>query len=224
MCSAAEDFPIRLWDRLLRQAEITLNLMQTSRVNPNVSAQEAINGPFDFNKTLLAPPGCKVLIHEKPSQQTSWGPHGVVGWYLGPASEHYRCYWCYVKTTRSERISDMVEFFPKEATMPTITPIESAVMAAEALTAALHQKKLPIHLAEQSDPSNVVLERLAAIYASPTDLGEQSMENPAPSLRVEATSVAGRTRSASTLKEPSEPISLFVNAHVRDVRKGRTTV
>jgi hypothetical protein len=99
MCSAAEDFPIQLWDRLLRQAEITLNLMQTSRVNLSISAQEAINGPFNYNKTPLAPPGCKVLIHEKPSQQTSWGPHGVVGWYLGPASEHYRCYQCYFKNT-----------------------------------------------------------------------------------------------------------------------------
>jgi hypothetical protein len=94
LCSAADDFPIRLWDRLLRQAEITLNLMRTSRADPQLSAQEAINGPFDFNKTPLAPPGCKVIIHEKPSQRTSWGPHGVVGWYLGPAEEHYRCYRC----------------------------------------------------------------------------------------------------------------------------------
>jgi hypothetical protein len=57
-----------------------------------------------------------------------------------------------------------------------------------------------------------VLERLAAIYASPTDLGEQSTVNPVPSPRVEATSVAGRTRSASTRKEPTEPMSFFANA------------
>jgi hypothetical protein len=96
--------------------------------------------------------------------------------------------------------------------MPTITPIESAVMAAEALTAALNQKKPPIHLAELRDPSNAVLEQLAAIYSSPTDLGEQSTDNPAPSPRVDATSVAGRTRSASTRKEPTKPMSLFANA------------
>jgi hypothetical protein len=140
------------------------------------------------------------------------GLHGVVRWYLGPALEHYRCYQCYVKTTRSEQISDTVEFFPKDATMPTITPIEAAVMAVDALTAALHQKKPPIHLAELHNPSKSALERLAAIYTFPTDLVEQSMENPAPSPRVEATLVAGRTRLASTPKEPSKPVSLFANA------------
>jgi hypothetical protein len=46
-----------------------------------------------------------------------------------------------------------VEFFTKDTTMPTITPIEAAVIVADALTAALHQKKPPIHLAKLHDPS-----------------------------------------------------------------------
>ena len=31
----AEDFPINLWDRLLPQTEITLNLLQQSNATPN---------------------------------------------------------------------------------------------------------------------------------------------------------------------------------------------
>jgi hypothetical protein len=92
LCSADDDFPIRLWDKLLPQAEITLNLMRASRVDGSKSAYEATFGLFDHNKTPLAPPGCKVLIHEKPDQRRSWDPHGVKGWYLGPAMEHYQCH------------------------------------------------------------------------------------------------------------------------------------
>jgi hypothetical protein len=65
LCSANTDFPIRLWDQLIPQAEITINLMRASRANPTISAYEAVFGPFDHNQTPLAPPGCKVLIHEK---------------------------------------------------------------------------------------------------------------------------------------------------------------
>ena len=34
-----KDFPVTEWDRLLDQAELTLNLLRTSRVNPKLSAQ-----------------------------------------------------------------------------------------------------------------------------------------------------------------------------------------
>jgi hypothetical protein len=131
LCSAAEDFPLRLWDKLLPQAELTLNLLRASRVDPTISAYEAINGPFDYNATPLAPPGCKIVVHEKPGQRASWDPHGVIGWYLGPAMEHYRCYKCYIKKTQAERISDTVEFFPTQATVPTLSPTEALVIAAE---------------------------------------------------------------------------------------------
>ncbi len=35
-------FPLQLWDRLTSQVETTLNLMQASRINPNISVYEAI--------------------------------------------------------------------------------------------------------------------------------------------------------------------------------------
>jgi hypothetical protein len=90
LCSTNQYFPLNMWDKLLPQCPITLNLMRRSRINPQLSAQAHINGAFDFNHTSLAPPGTKVFIHEKPSARGTWAPHAVKGWYLGPAQRHYR--------------------------------------------------------------------------------------------------------------------------------------
>jgi hypothetical protein len=47
LCSAADNFLLRLWDKVLPQAELTINLLQASCVDPTISAYKAINGPFD---------------------------------------------------------------------------------------------------------------------------------------------------------------------------------
>jgi hypothetical protein len=90
-------FPLKLWDKLLPQAKITLNLLKKSRIDPRMSAYARLNGHFDFNRTPLAPPGTRVIAHEKPDQRASWDPQGVDGYYLGPALDHYRCYRVHVK-------------------------------------------------------------------------------------------------------------------------------
>ncbi len=61
------EFPLQLWDKLASQVKNTLNLMQASRIDPNMSAYEAIRGPYDWNCFPLAPPGCKVVIYESPN-------------------------------------------------------------------------------------------------------------------------------------------------------------
>ena len=38
LCTTAADFPLTLWDQLLPQAFLTLNLLRTSRINPRLSA------------------------------------------------------------------------------------------------------------------------------------------------------------------------------------------
>jgi hypothetical protein len=50
-------FPLHLWDRLLPQAEITLNILRTSRLYPQLSAAAHFHGFMDYNKTVFAPPG-----------------------------------------------------------------------------------------------------------------------------------------------------------------------
>ena len=112
LCSTNPDFPLNLWDQLLPQAEITLNLLRRSRINPQLSAHVQIHGAFDFNRTPLGPPGTRVLVHEKPSVRQSWAPHAVDGWYLGPAMLHYRCFQVWIISTSSLRIADTLSWFP----------------------------------------------------------------------------------------------------------------
>jgi hypothetical protein len=56
-------FPLHLWDRLLPQAEITLNLLRTSRLYPQLSPAAHFHGIVDYNKTAFAPPGYKIIAH-----------------------------------------------------------------------------------------------------------------------------------------------------------------
>jgi hypothetical protein len=84
-------FPMHLRGRLLPQAEITLNLLRTSRLHPQLSAAAHYHGLVDYNKTDFAPPGCKIIAHEKPGKRLTWAPHGHHGYSLGPAMHHYRC-------------------------------------------------------------------------------------------------------------------------------------
>ena len=61
-------FPIRLWYRLLEQAQIIFNMLGPSRFNPNISEHTIMEGNFDFKKTPLSPPCTKVVFHEKPKE------------------------------------------------------------------------------------------------------------------------------------------------------------
>lgn len=121
LASCDPDFPISEWDRLLYQAELTLNLNRNSRCNPKLSSAAYLFGNFDFNATPLAPPGTKVQVQVKTGQRGSWSYHAVDGWYIGPAPDHYRCVQCYIPSTRSVRISDTVTFFPKVVPFPSVT-------------------------------------------------------------------------------------------------------
>ena len=113
LASCDPKFPIYEWDRLLFQAVLTLNLLRLSRVNPNLSAWAYLFGNFDFNKSPLAPPGTRVVVHEKPLQRASWAFHGIDGWYIGPSTEHYRCVKCFIPKSKSERDADTVSFHLK---------------------------------------------------------------------------------------------------------------
>jgi hypothetical protein len=90
LCSTDKSFPMHLWDRILPQAVMTLNMLRTSRINPTISAATHIFGQHDYNRAPLAPPGTRIIAHETPGKRKMWAPHGQDGWYIGPALEHYR--------------------------------------------------------------------------------------------------------------------------------------
>jgi hypothetical protein len=89
LASTNEDFPLHLWCRLVHQAQLTLNLLRNSRINPRLSAGAQLNGQFDYNQTPIAPPGIRVVIHEKSTKRGTWAPHGALGFYISSAPDHY---------------------------------------------------------------------------------------------------------------------------------------
>ncbi len=133
-------FPMSLWDRLLPQAVLTLNLLRQSNASPTTSAYQYVNGAFNYNKMPLAPLGCKVQMHESANRRRTWDSRALSGWYLGTSPEHYRCHIIFCQKTRSERISDTVFFQHKYITQPTVTPEDQIVKAIRDLTAAIRRR------------------------------------------------------------------------------------
>ena len=133
--SCDPNFPLAEWDRLLTQAEITLNLLRTSRVNPTLLAQAYLFRNFDFNKTPLVPPGTKALIHKKSNVRGSWDYHGVESWYVGPSLEHYCCLRCYNPDTLSEVNTYTLELIPHVTLIPVYTDLD---MVKQAVSYILH--------------------------------------------------------------------------------------
>ena len=67
LASVNPDFPLHLWCHIIPYAVLTLNLLHQSNINPNLSAYAQIHGPFNYNKTMLGPSGCRILSYESPS-------------------------------------------------------------------------------------------------------------------------------------------------------------
>ena len=114
------NFPLTAWDHLVPQANITLNLLRLARTNKALSAYAYVYGNFNFNATPLAPPGTKIVAHIAPTTRGTWDLNGEVGWYVGPATNHYRCVTCYFPKTRATRVCETVTFFPHEIPFPQV--------------------------------------------------------------------------------------------------------
>ena len=82
-------------------------------------------GIFDFNKTPIAPTGCKIIIHDRTNERPAWADHRSNGFYVGPVFHHYRNYICYISETNSLQISNIVDFFPTTCADPTMTATET---------------------------------------------------------------------------------------------------
>jgi hypothetical protein len=132
------NFPIQLWDKFTRQVQDTLNLMRTSRVNPNILAYSALKGSYDGNRYPLAPLGCKAAVYEDGNTHGFWASRGVNGWYLGPSKDHYRCNLYFIPKTRAYRTSGSTELFPQHCQLPCLTPKQRFCALAEKITEAIN--------------------------------------------------------------------------------------
>ncbi|GFH54654.1 hypothetical protein CTEN210_11130 [Chaetoceros tenuissimus] len=199
------DFPAHEWDRLLDQAEITLNLLRNSRANPKLSSYAYLFGNFDFNKTPMVPCGTKVVAHIKPDKNASWGFKGEEGWYIGPATEHYRCLKCYFPVTCSVRVVDTVQLFEHNVPIPSTSTEDHLLQSVEDILSLLQKKspELPF-LQFGSNTHNAIesiaklLQRAASRPSTPEISSSTDTSTTSPS-KVEASS------SPSSVEPPASP-------------------
>ena len=69
MCGTDPNFNLALWEKLIPQALITLNLLRKSNLNSSLSAYSQFNGTYDFNRTPIAPLGMRVMVHENQTTE-----------------------------------------------------------------------------------------------------------------------------------------------------------
>jgi hypothetical protein len=166
LCSVDPNFRLKLWDKILPQATITLNLLRKSRINPRMSTYAQLNGYFDFNRTPLAPPGTRIKAHEKPYQRASWDPPGLDGHYLGPALDHYRCYQVHITKAKGTRIVDTVEFFPTTLAVPCTSSKDLASIAEMELSHALQHPAPAAPFSQIGTAQLQVLRQLSDIFSA----------------------------------------------------------
>ncbi len=74
-----DSFPKRLWDKLLPQTVLTLNLLRQANAAPTVSEYQYVRGSFDYNKMPMAPMGCAVQIYKSRERRGMWAEHTTDG-------------------------------------------------------------------------------------------------------------------------------------------------
>ena len=77
LSSCDPNFLLYIWDHLIPHANLALNLLRPSCLNPRLLAEAQLNNAFDFNRTPLAPPGTRVIVHETPNNRRTRAPHSV---------------------------------------------------------------------------------------------------------------------------------------------------
>ena len=184
---------------------MTLNMVRPSRINPRLSAYNQIHGIFNYEKTPLAPPGCQVIVHERPQERRTWADHGVTGFYIGPAMHHFRNYYSYIPTTRGVRVSNTVEFFPAHVDMPQTSSEDRLAQVTQDLITVLNNPHLPTPFLHQGEKTNDAIRTLQKIFQPP-----QQADNgtPVSSPRVQETPhIAPRVLQLDTMRRQSPRVA-----------------
>ena len=138
LSSADPSFDFALWDHLLLQCDLSLNLMRSAACDPSISAWQQLHGAYDFAAHPLHRPGCKVVSWVAPDARGPFSAHGDDGFYLGPALDHYRCYKIWIPGTRAIRTTDTVSWHPFNPLLSNaIAPHDELLDAISYLTSAL---------------------------------------------------------------------------------------
>jgi hypothetical protein len=210
------------WAELLPQANITLNLLRPFADNETISAYEGMfKKQYDFLANPLAPPGTKVVVYEPNDKRPSWSPHGIEGFYLGPALNHYRSMRTFIPSTNGYRTSDQIDYFPTKLLFP-------GASTAEMLIEAIAKVQLNLKTTNVISP-----ELVSAITQLTNAVTKFKLDEPSPGPRnadcipIEETPTAKRVRFATTLpistdnanQDTQSPKRVILADHPHPLRK-----
>jgi hypothetical protein len=126
-----------------------------------------MNGPYDWDRYPLVPPGCKAIIYKAPAVRGTWASRGTNAWLLGPSKDHYQCNLFYVPKTWAYCILGSAELFPQHCQVPNLSPIE-------------HLKALTAELAGETTKESKTTKGKALLKILHTHLDDLVRPSPAP--------------------------------------------
>ena len=98
----------------------------------------------------VAPLGTPTIIYEpKTQRKNTFASHGVLGWYIDPALDHYHNYKIYVPATRDTRFGKIVQFLPSTFPVPATSSADKASLLVEDL---IHEQQHHSFYPSQTDP------------------------------------------------------------------------
>ena len=62
------------------------------------------------------------------------GLRSIIGWYIGPYLNHYRCVRVYIPEAKSERITDNITIITEDSISTDLSPHESIIQSTKYLT------------------------------------------------------------------------------------------
>ena len=68
----APDFTRNLWDLLLHQTKVTLNLIWKATLDPSRSVWSYFHGPINYDTTPLGRLGYHIIFHKKTVTRNLW--------------------------------------------------------------------------------------------------------------------------------------------------------
>jgi hypothetical protein len=116
---------------------------------------EFFQGPFDFIKTPLSLVGCRVLIHAKPATRRSWDFCAKECYYIGPALDLYCCFKLVKSDTKSQVISDTVEFRHAYRTIPSPSPEDKIIHGLHIMSGTLKDALPPTYISQMEAIANL---------------------------------------------------------------------
>ena len=185
LASVDEGFPAEAWDELIPQCEITLNVLRMSRITPNISAFHQLCGQYDYAAHPMGPPGIAVAIYVGSAERSSFQDHADAGFYVGAALEHYRSFRVWATQTQAVRITDTLDWFPKDVVMPGASPAEQLTAALRDVHSAVDRYLKYSPATETAQPEGeesqrAVLRRVMDAFARPTDTAQNDAPRALP--------------------------------------------